>query len=94
MDLDTYMDEIEQARQCGYGARLHHYLGETVLDDSLAAIAVPLQKYGLTIAAITLLWPRNYLSPEAFAASYLKSLSSSANAIMAELEAINQAHSS
>ncbi len=93
MDLETYFAEIEQARLNGYGTRLHHYLGETVLDDSLAAIAVPLRKNGQTIAAITLLWPRNYLTPEAFAARYLNALNASANAIMTELEAIQNAQS-
>jgi IclR family mhp operon transcriptional activator len=57
--LKQFMPEIEKARARGYGIRLGVYRGETMLDDGLAAIAVPINVYGQPNAAISMIWPRH-----------------------------------
>lgn len=84
---EQFWQEIEKTRGRGYGARLHDYLGDTIIDDSLSAIAVPIIWRDRPVGAATMLWPRTYLSAEEFAASFLQHLNETASAIMQELEA-------
>lgn len=76
--LRQYMPEIEKARERGYGTRLGVYRGETVLDDGLAAIAVSIMVDGQPNAAISMIWPRSFLEPKAFAARFLEPLKETA----------------
>ncbi|WP_417672002.1 helix-turn-helix domain-containing protein [Roseibium sp.] len=78
MTLDTYLRRIEDVREAGYGTRLSDYLGETVLDDGLAAMAVPVFLNNWPSAAITLIWPRSFKSPADFAAMHLQDLKETA----------------
>lgn len=86
MTLQQFMPEIEKTRERGYGTRLGIYRGETVLDDGLAALAVPIEVHGKPDAAISLLWPRTFQEPGLFAERFLPSLRETANLIMEDLE--------
>lgn len=82
----TLFAEVEKTRRRGFGARLRQYRGETVLDDKLGAIAVPVRKYGEVIGAISLLFPRNYSTPEKMARKHLPSLRTASDAISVDLD--------
>lgn len=81
MRLTQYMPEIEKTRARGYGIRLGIYRGETVLDDGLAAMAVPVLVDGAPQAALSLLWPRAFQEPEEFAKRFLADLQETARSI-------------
>lgn len=81
MTLESYMRRVEEIRKQGYGARLSNYLGETVLDDGLAAMAVPIRVNNWPSGAVTLVWPRSYRAPDAFAREFLPDLKRTATAI-------------
>jgi IclR family mhp operon transcriptional activator len=83
---DGFLAELNKARKRGYGVRLAVYLGETVLDDGLAAIAVPVRAKGNVFGSISLLFPREYDTPERFAEMYLDELRNAAARITTDLE--------
>jgi len=83
--LKQFMPEIEKARARGYGIRLGVYRGETMLDDGLAAIAVPITVYEQPNAAISMIWPRAFQEPEEFAKRHLKPLEEAARRIAEDL---------
>lgn len=85
LTLSAYLRELETTRRQGYGTRLSRYLGETVPDDRLAAIAVPIFRNEEVAGAVTLLWPRAFRSAEAFAAEYLGDLRRTAETVTAAL---------
>lgn len=78
---------LMEARARGYGMRLAVYLGETTLDDKLAAIAVPLRNKGRAVGALTVLYPRGLMAEVEFAETYLAPLREAAQACEAELDA-------
>ena len=84
LSLEAYMEETMITRERGYGVRLTSYLGETVLDDGLAAIALPLLQDGRPFGALSILWPRTYKDHVEFAKDYLAALAEA-------VEAVNQA---
>jgi len=88
MSREDYELVLERARTDGYGIRLATYLGETQIDDSLAAIAVPIDHQRDVIGALTLLWPRAFATPEEFAKEHLSDLQETAARIEASLEGL------
>lgn len=84
--FEDYLTILERARRRGYGTRLSNDLGETPFDDLLAAIAVPIGPQARSLGALTLLWPRNFASPETFASSHLEALQQAAVAINRTLD--------
>jgi IclR family mhp operon transcriptional activator len=74
MNFQSYLKIVNQTRALGYGTRLNKYLGETVLDDSLAAIAIPILRGKKPVGAVTLLWPRILMEHRQFASQYLQEL--------------------
>jgi IclR family transcriptional regulator, mhp operon transcriptional activator len=86
MTPDMFLAEVNKARKRGYGVRLATYLGETVLDDGLAAIAVPVYENGDVFGSISLLFPREYVTVERFADVYLDELNTAAARITIDLE--------
>ena len=90
MRSDEFKLETEQARRRGYGIRLHDNVGETVVNDGLAAIAVPIVWRGQPVGAATLLWPQTYLSTQEFASAHLQPLTDTVTAIMKELEELDR----
>ncbi len=85
LTLDQYLERLNFHRECGYGTRLNEYKGETVLDDGLDVIAVPLFKDKKPWGGLTLLWTRNHRDHEDFAVEFLHSLNRAANKISAKL---------
>ena len=83
--LRQFMPEIEKARARGFGIRLGFYRGETMLDDGLAAMAVPINVYGQPNAAISMIWPRAFQEPKEFAKRHLAPLTEAAEVIAADL---------
>lgn len=83
--LESYMDAVADARARGYGTRVTGYLGETIVDDGLSAIAVALIRRGRPAGALTLLWPRVFRTVPAFAEEFLPRLQQTADAVAADL---------
>ncbi len=85
LSFDEYLDEIRQTRERGYGIRLTHYLGETVLDDGLAAIALTIRHQDRPLGALSILWPRTYKQHTEFVTEFLPALRLATEAINADL---------
>lgn len=71
---EEYLGNLRDTRQRGYGARISSFVGETVFDDGLAAIARPVYAGKKLVGAISLLWPKSFLSSSEFAERYLEDL--------------------
>ncbi|QDL93999.1 helix-turn-helix domain-containing protein (plasmid) [Paroceanicella profunda] len=84
--VEAYLDILAATRARGYAIRLSAYLGETVFDDGLAAIAVPLLERGRPLGALTLIWPRPHLDHARFASEHLDALRDTAAQICAGLD--------
>jgi IclR family transcriptional regulator, mhp operon transcriptional activator len=82
----AFFDAIEQTRERGYGTRLRQYRGETVVDDKLGAIALPVRHYGEVFGAISLLFPRSLSTTEKMAQLHLDSLRKAAGRISDDLD--------
>lgn len=83
---EALLDEIEQTRERGYGLRFLRYKGETVIDDGLAALGVPVFSGNRILGAISLLFPRDLMTPDVMAVKYLEQLKASAARISADLD--------
>lgn len=88
LSWQDYKAELIKTRERGYGSRLGLYLGETSLDDKLAAIAVPIHRRGKIKGAISLVYPRGLMTEATFAESYLPQLQNTAREIEGDLETI------
>ncbi len=86
LSLEAYLEEVRVTRERGYGVRLTRYLGETVLDDGLAAIALPLWQNERPIGALTILWPRTYKKHTEFVKEYLAALEEATEAVNRDLQ--------
>lgn len=82
-----YLLVLRETRKRGYGARIASFVGETVFDDGLAAIARPIYAGEKLVGAISVLWPKSYLSNEDFAESYLSALRQATDQISGQLGA-------
>lgn len=82
---------LSDVRHAGYGWRVPQYTGETVSNDNLAAIALPIRRQAEILGAISLLWPRRLMEPPDFAARYLPQLSATVGRIESDLEDIDGA---
>ncbi len=80
-------DNLNRARKIGYGVRDPNYGGETVMNDKLSAIALPLRRGGEVCGGISLLWPKDLMPPGEFAKLYLDALQDTAARIEADLDA-------
>ena len=78
--------ELAQIRRQGFATRRSGYTGETISDDQLHAIAVPIHEEGPAIGALTICWLRTYMPPERFARKHLDRLQAAAHAVTQELK--------
>lgn len=79
-------ENLQKVREQGYGVRHDNYFNnDYALNDNLSAIAVPVRKEGELCGAITLLWPKSFLSIENFAERYLSDLKNTASKIEQDL---------
>lgn len=83
---ESLQTHLKTVRELGYGVRLPSYSGETVLNDKLAAISVPLRRHGQVSGAVSLLWPRVLMPASEFAEMYLEDLTETAARIEADLD--------
>lgn len=88
LTLPQYRSHIAAARALGYGVRGPRFIGNTTLDDGLAAIATPIYRHGHIYGAISLLWPKIYMKVEDFAREYGERLKQTARTISDDLEAL------
>ncbi|MCG6858657.1 MAG: helix-turn-helix domain-containing protein [Salaquimonas sp.] len=86
LTVEQYRAHLDTARKCGYGMRGPHFIGNTRFDDGLSAIAVPIHRDEKVFGAISLLWPKDYLKPDAFAREYLDHLKRVTGAVSEDLE--------
>ena len=86
LDEQVLLAELAQIRRQGYAARRSGYTGETINDDQLHAIAVPIHEVGPAIGALTICWLRAYMPPERFARRHLDRLRATADAITQDLK--------
>ncbi|MCP4319276.1 MAG: helix-turn-helix domain-containing protein [Hyphomicrobiales bacterium] len=77
---------LNKTREIGYGVRHPNYGGETVVNDKLSAIALPLRRDGEVCGGVSLLWPREFLSASEFADMYLDELAETVARIEADLD--------
>ena len=71
---EKWYDELELVRNNGYARRVPGYGPIEIREDRMRVIAVPLLAGKESVGALSLLWPREYLDHEAFAANYLPEL--------------------
>lgn len=86
---EKFFAMLEQARRRGYGIRVSNYVGETIIEDGLAAIALPIAKAGEVIGGISLLFPRKLMSTQAMADRYLEKLKATAERISSDLDSFS-----
>jgi IclR family mhp operon transcriptional activator len=89
LSVEEYRRLLAQTRARGYGTRGPRFVGNTTLDDGLAAIALPVYRDGRIYGAISLLWPKVYMKPDAFARQYLDGLKRTTQGITADLERLD-----
>ena len=87
---EELQSHLETTRKIGYGTRHPFYFGETVMNDKLSAIALPLRRVGGICGGVSLLWPREFLPAKDFADRYLQDLSDTAAGIEADLDRFGQ----
>jgi len=85
MNRTDYLAHLRATRRRGYGVRLTPYVGETVFDDGLAAIACPIYSGTRLMGAVSLLWAKSYLTADRFAERYADDLRETVKTISATL---------
>ena len=86
LTVQQYREQLGIARRRGYGTRGPRFIGNTRFDDGLAAIAAPIFRGKQVFGAISILWPKNYLEPAAFARDHLGALKRTTGMISRDLE--------
>lgn len=76
---------LRRVRSVGYAIRVPHYRGMSPLAGMLNAIARPVERGGVAVGALVILWPKGFLGHERFAEVHLARLKSTAAAISADL---------
>ena len=74
ISADDYVEHLRETRRRGYGTRIASFVGETVFDDGLSAIARPIYADRHLLGAVSLLWPKSYLNHGEFANKYATEL--------------------
>ncbi|MBL1421569.1 MAG: helix-turn-helix domain-containing protein [Alphaproteobacteria bacterium] len=85
LNFDEYLQELKRTNKRGYGQRLITYSGERVGDDKQNAISHIVQKNGVSVGVLALLWPREYMNYDEFIEKYLKRFSATAKEISKNL---------
>jgi IclR family transcriptional regulator, mhp operon transcriptional activator len=81
------LTQLLLARQQGYAVRAASYRSETPLANKLHAIGCPVFGTNAAIGSLVMLWPRDLLDPQEFAALHAERLKAAARAISADLDA-------
>lgn len=83
---EKLQEHLEKTRTIGYGVRHPYYFGETVVNDKLSAIALPLRRDGEICGGVSLLWPRDFLPAADFADKFLHELADTVVLIETDLD--------
>lgn len=86
LSWDALQEHLHKVREQGFGERLPNFRGQTVVDDRLSAMALPLHNEHELCGAISLLWPRNYMAPSDFAELFLQALSNTVSKVESDLQ--------
>lgn len=78
--------QLDKVRSQGYGTRITNFRGEIVPNDRLSVIALPIHKHGELMGALSVLWPKAYMSDAEFASLHLSDTLSAVEAIEIDLE--------
>ena len=84
IDERTLLRELKDIRAMGYAVRRKGYHGRPV-SSRYNAIAVPIYDGRNAIGALSIWWPRRFMTAERFARKYLPALRGTATAISADL---------
>jgi IclR family mhp operon transcriptional activator len=76
---------LHEVREAGLASRPRRYRGETVMANTLSAIACPIHRARTAVGAVAMLWPKNLLPPAAFADLHGKKLAEAAARISVDL---------
>jgi IclR family mhp operon transcriptional activator len=85
INIYEYLDIIEKTRCLGYATRLGNFRGETIRDDGLSSMALPLLREQVPIGAASVIWPRVLMSPQEFAKSALPVINATIDKINKEI---------
>jgi IclR family transcriptional regulator, mhp operon transcriptional activator len=78
---------LRQVRTAGFASRPRRYRGETVMANTLSAIACPIFRAQTAVGALAMLWPRGLLAPADFAELHGNRLTEVTANITADLSA-------
>jgi IclR family mhp operon transcriptional activator len=78
---------LHEVRAAGFASRPKRYRGETAMANTLNAIACPIHRMQKAVGALAMLWPKDFLSPAAFADRHAQKLAAAAARITADLSA-------
>jgi IclR family transcriptional regulator, mhp operon transcriptional activator len=85
MQKEEYLNHIRETRERGYGVRVAGLVGPSYFGDGLSAIACPIYSGTRLVGAVSLLWPKAYLSNEEFGDRYASDLIAATNEISEKL---------
>jgi IclR family mhp operon transcriptional activator len=85
MTKQGLLKALHEARASGYATRATLFHGQIELSDRLHAIARPVYRREIAVGALVLLWPKGFMSPEKFTATFLGRLIEVASAITSDL---------
>jgi IclR family mhp operon transcriptional activator len=81
------LKSLQLVRARGYAMRASLFRGRIELSDRLHAIARPVFRGEVAIGGLAILWPKGFMSPEDFTATYLARFTEVASAITSDLQA-------
>ena len=81
------LKSLQLVRARGYAMRASLFRGRIELSDRLHAIARPVFRGEVAIGGLAILWPKGFMSPEDFTATYLTRFTDVASAITSDLHA-------
>lgn len=84
------LSTLRRVRSLGYAVRASEYSGESPLANRLHALARPIFRGETAIGALVILWPKGFLTPEAFADNHLPRFKETASSITADLNRADQ----
>jgi IclR family mhp operon transcriptional activator len=79
------LKSLQLVRARGYAMRASLFRGQIELSDRLHAIALPVFRCEVAIGGLAILWPKGFMSPEDFTATYLARFTEVASAITSDL---------
>ena len=86
----SFQEHLCKVREQGFGERVPNFRSDLVKNDNLSVIAVPVCKDDEVCSAISLLWPKMYISPTEFAGLFLEDLNNTKALIESDLKEFSE----